>query len=394
MLLGILAVGAVCAATWLISEGLYAIAQRGQSDTSITHKTYILVREQIIKGLKLREASDPAANEGPPYTRVLQADDIEDLLPELKEAGVAIGNVPYSELMSADDAINMDDGDCLTQKPHVDKVMTFLRTHAFKPFDPPNLFYDRRADLPPKIRKLIDTYGVRLVAYTTNEYGERITVPAVGSNRKVLIAGDSVANGTGIDDSETISSQLQAFDPERQYINLGIAGADAPDIICALKKAAERYPHQIDELIYVYCENDFDTSVPYGTPEAVVAWLKDFADTQGIAKVTVIYAPFIYNVVPQSTRFRFHAGDFSTSAQQRAALALLAGEAGFRYMDIGDLAMAEADRTKTPFGALSLFSDHVHLSPYGTARLVEQLRLPNSSLSGQIATQEQRPVAE
>jgi hypothetical protein len=66
-------------------------------------------------------------------------------------------------------------------------------------------------------------------------------VALVTSDRKVIIAGDSVANGVGIGDSETISSQLQALDSTRQYVNLGIAQATAADIICALDKAARRY---------------------------------------------------------------------------------------------------------------------------------------------------------
>jgi lysophospholipase L1-like esterase len=119
-------------------------------------------------------------------------------------------------------------------------------------------------------------------------------------------------------------------------------------------------------LIYVYCENDFEPET-YGTPESVVSWLKNFVKTQGIGKVTVVYAPYIYNVAPQYTRFRGYSGEHHpTYSRERAALAALVGEAGFRYIDISDLALAEAARAKTQFAALSLFSDHVHLSPYGT----------------------------
>jgi lysophospholipase L1-like esterase len=284
----------------------------------------------------------------------------------LKAAGAGLGNSPYRELIREVAAVNTREEGCSVQKPNLHKTTTHLRSNLFNPLDPLLIFYDSDPNLDSEIRKLIDTYGVRLTTLTTNEQGERTTLPAVASDRKVIIAGDSVAHGATIDDSETISSQLQALDPTRQYINLGINGADAPDIICALDKAASRYKGQIEELIYVYCENDFEPET-YGTPESVVSWLKNFVKTQGIGKVTVVYAPYIYNVAPQYTRFRGYSGEHHpTYSRERAALAALVGEAGFRYIDISDLALAEAARAKTQFAALSLFSDHVHLSPYGT----------------------------
>jgi lysophospholipase L1-like esterase len=370
-ILGVLAVAAVCVVTLLIGEGINAVARWSKLDGSVTYHTYML-----IKGAVSRHSSE---REGPLFTRLLERDEIDALIPKLKAAGVALGNSDYYELMNPVAAVNTREGGCTVQKPNVRKTMTYLRSNLFNPLDPLTIFYDSDRNLDPEIRKLIDTYGLRLVAVTTNEQGERTTVPALASDRKVIIAGDSVANGAGIDDSETISSQLQALDPTRQYINLGIAGVSAAHIICALDKAAGRYKGQIEELIYVYCENDFTKPTkkrkPYGTPEEVVSWLKDFVKTQGIAKVTVVYAPSIYNVVPQYTRFRQYGGYRAyTFARERAALAALVAQAGFEYIDISDVALAEAARAKTQFAALSVFSDHSHLSPYGTARLVERLR--------------------
>ena len=266
---------------------------------------------------------------------------------------------------------------CLVQKPNLRKTLTYLRTNLFNPLDPLTMFYDSDRDLDPEIKRLVETYGVRRVAFTTNAQGERITAPAVTSEHKVIVAGDSVAAGVMVDDAETISSQLQALDPTKQYVNIGIGGATAADVICALDKAGRRYRGQIEELIYVYCENDFNRTEPYGTSREVLDWVKRFAKAQGIPKVTVVYAPYIYNVVPQFTRFRGYKGcDHPARAIERAALSELVAEAGFRYLDISEVALEEINRAKTQFAALSVFSDHVHLSPYGIARLVERLRLP------------------
>jgi hypothetical protein len=257
------------------------------------------------------------------------------------------------------------------------KTLTQLRTNVFNPLDPPVMFYDSERRLDSEIEKLVRTYGVRGVTFTTNAQGERVTVPAVTSDRKVIVAGDSVAVGAMVDDAETISSQLQALDPTRQYINIGIGSAKAADIVCALNRAAQRYRGQIVELIYVYCENDFRPGFPYGSPQEVIGWLRDYAKAQGIPKVTVVYAPYIYNIVPQLTRFRGYDGErHATRAKERAELSELVHDAEFRYFDISDLGLEEIDRVKTQFAALSVFSDHLHLSPYGTARLVERLRMP------------------
>lgn len=371
-ILGVVAVAAVCVATLLIGEGINAVARWSTLDGSLSFHTYRLIKKALSKKVVTVNSGD---HDGPLFTKLLKRDEIDALIPKLKAAGAGLGNSPYRELIREVAAVNTREEGCSVQKPNLHKTTTHLRSNLFNPLDPLLIFYDSDPNLDSEIRKLIDTYGVRVTTLTTNEQGERTTLPAVASDRKVIIAGDSVAHGATIDDSETISSQLQALDATRQYINLGINGADAPDIICALDKAASRYRGQIEELIYVYCENDFQPEKPYGTPEAVVTWLKDFAKTQGIGKVTVVYAPYIYNVVPQFTRFRSYRGEhFMTNSRNRAALASLVGEARFRYIDISDVALAEAARAKTQFAALSIFTDHVHLSPYGTIRLVEKLR--------------------
>ena len=56
------------------------------------------------------------------------------------------------------------------------------------------------------------------------------------------------------------------------------------------------YGSYIDALIYVYCENDFIPTQPYGDPDAVVDWLESFTETAGIDDVTVVYALFIDHV--------------------------------------------------------------------------------------------------
>lgn len=358
----ILVVGAVIAL--LVIEGAASIAAWGGMHRSLASRVCArLWRRQNAMAVEL--PGFPAA------TRV----EIETLIPAMVDAGVGMGNVPFVELVTDRAAINETDADgCLAPKPGIDKITTSIRSGDFDRFDPPSLFYDRAAAVPPDLRTFIDRYAVREVRFTSNEVGERTTIPTVVAARTVLVAGDSVAVGSMIDDSETIASQLQRGRSDVQFVNLGVNGAAAEDIVRRLTKAAQRYRGRISGLIYVYCENDFEPGRPYGTPEEVVGWLAGFADEHDVPQVTVVFAPYIYNIVPSITRFAGSRGaSHATYGREAARLKSAAVAAGFRHLDVADIARAEARRRGTDFAALSLFVDHVHLSDHGGALLVEAL---------------------
>lgn len=368
IILGSVGVGALCLAVVLIAEGANAVLRWQHLDGSITYNAYLLLKTTFQRPRAAAAAADP------PYTRMLTRSMMDPLIPKLKTLGAAVGNSPYDDLVTAAAALNTVEGGCIVQKPNLRKTMTYLRTNMFNPLDPPTLFYDTDKTLDADTAALVREYGLRQITYTTNARGERTTVPPTSADRVVLIAGDSVANGSMVGDAETLASQMQARDPTRRYINLGIGNAAASDIVCALERAAERYGASIDELIYVYCENDFEPEQALGHPDAVLDWLSGFVRDAYIGKVIVVYAPFIYNIVPQLTRFRgYRRGRAKTFAEERAQLRQRVVDAGFGYLDIAEVALAEIERRKTQFAALSLFVDHIHLSPYGTARVIDAL---------------------
>ncbi len=351
--------------TVLVIEGIVSVARWEVADRSLVHGLYSRLRETSGERPKTRSTHLPVA------TR----DEIEALIPDMVAAGVGMGNVPYAELATERAAINAIGADgCRAPKPGIHKITTYIRSGDYNRFDPPSLFYDEDAALTAALSEFIDTYGVRKARFTTNAAGERTTLPAVSSADKVLVVGDSVAVGSMIDDAETLSSQLQRTTTAVQYVNLGVNGATAAETACRLSQAGERYAGQISGLIYVYCENDFAASKPYGTPEEVVASLEAFARTHGIARVTVVFAPFVYNIVPNITRFPGTRGDrHDVFAEESARLEAEVRAAGFAFVDIGDIAQAEAKRHGTDFAALSLFIDHVHLSGQGMSLLAKAL---------------------
>jgi hypothetical protein len=288
-----------------------------------------------------------------------------------KQNGIGIGNSPFAELKSDAVAINTEEDGCKVQKPNLRKTMAFLRSNVFNPFDQLTYFYDSDRQLPPDLDEFFQRYGFRRVRLTTNPHGERLTVPVVSSANKVLVAGDSVANGVMLDDTETIASRLQAEDPSRQYINLGISGAGTPDIQCALDRAAKRYGGQIRELIYVLCENDFETA----RPEEMIAWLDEFKHQEGIERVVLVYVPFIYNVAPEVTRIPGHSHyDFPNFREEKKVVIHAAEQAGFDVVDFVEIVLDEQRRGGSQFAGLALYLDHTHLSPPGVGRLLPSLR--------------------
>lgn len=351
-------------ATLLVVEGVASIARWSRPGSSLVHRVFTALWSRRV------DVATPAPGL-PAATRA----EIEALIPQMVATGVGMGNVPYAELVTDRAAINAIGADgCLAPKPGVDKITTYIRSGDFERLDPPSLFYDRTATLPPDLRRFIDRYAVCRARFTSNDAGERTTLPAVDARETILVAGDSVAVGSMIDDAETIPSQLQRSRSDVRFVNLGVNGAAAADIVCRLEKAARRYAGRMAGLIYVYCENDFDPARPYGTPEEVVAWLGGFARDAGIDRVTVVFAPYVYNIVPSITRVPGSRGAVhGTFRDEAGRLQAAVAAAGFDFVDVAAVARAEAERRGTDLAVLALFVDHVHLSGYGVARLVEAL---------------------
>lgn len=364
-LLSAFAFALVATLTLALLEGGYSLVKGKKPHLSVTYQALTL--------LNLTGGNTEGA-EGAYAEYFADPDALSAMIPLMRAAAVGLGNTPFAEAKTDAAAINTVSGGCAALKPNLHKIAFFLRTPAFNPFDPPTVFHDSGAALDPRLADFFDRYGKRRTSLTTNAAGERVTLPVVERPRKVLVAGDSIAFGAMVDDGETISSQLQARDPQRQYVNLGIAGIDAEAIICRLQQAAERYKGAIDELIYVYCENDFKPARPYGTADQVIDWLKGFAARQRIGKVTVVFSPYIYLVSPETTRFSGYIGaTYPNHARERATLARLVKAAGFGWVDIGQIARAAVAEDETQFGFFRLFVDHNHLSPEGIHLLVDRL---------------------
>jgi hypothetical protein len=351
---------------WLLAEGIHILIKGPQAETSLAYS--LISSLHRVAPAAQSDPHDPASQ------MIVRVGDIEALLPAMKASGVGLGNSPFSELKTEEASVNSEQGKCLEQKPNLRKKVGYLRTNLFNPFDQMSFFVDADRKLPPELEAFIARYAFRVVIHSTNQFGERTTLPKLDTARVVLVAGDSVANGLAIDDAETLSSQLQARDSSRRYVNLGIARAAAADITCALDRAASRYHGNIDEVIYVLCENDFDQGGKYSDPADLTAWLDEYRRRENVGRVTLIVQPLIYNTVPEVTRVRGHSHfNWPTFLEQRTRVMQLARDKGFGVIDFVDITAAERVRGRSQFAPLALYVDHAHWSPVGVSRVVDAL---------------------
>jgi lysophospholipase L1-like esterase len=362
----LVAVAAGILLPWLLAEGIRIVAKGAQAETSLV---YGLLSEQMGDAAALQASPDDPASQA-----IADIGEIEALLPLMKEHGVGLGNSPFPALKTEEASVNSEAGPCLEQKPNLRKRVGYLRTNLFNPFDQMSFFVDAARRLPPELEAFLARYAFRLVQHSTNEHGERVTLPQVDAPRVVLVAGDSVANGLILDDSETLASQLQARDASRRYVNLGIARAAAPDIACALERAANRYRGRIDELVYVLCENDFEQGGAHSAPEELVEWIDAFRARENVARVVLVVSPLIYNTVPEVTRLRGHSHyRWPSFLDERRRVLAAAHRKGFGTVDYVDITAAERAKARTQFAPLALYLDHAHWSPAGVDRTVEAL---------------------
>ena len=358
----------VTSIAWLLAEGVHALVQGPQAETSLAYSLY----SRVVFAWHRRAQADPL---DPSTMMITSLSDIEAVIPLMKANGFGLGNSPFSELKTEATAMNSDVGPCRIHKPNMHKTIGFLRTNLFNPFDQMTFFYDAQRVIPPQLEAFLDRYAFRRVTHTTNEFGERLTVPKLELPRKVLIAGDSVANGVMLEDRETLASRLQQSDANRQYINLGIPGAEAADIVCATERAAARYHGAIDGLVYVLCENDWSADEAYGQPDTLIDWIKEFRKREEIREVTFLYVPYIYNTSPELTRVRGHMlYNFPTYHEEKHRVLELARAAGFKVVDYLDITNHERARRGTQFASLALYLDHTHPSPLGVKRLRSRMK--------------------
>ena len=100
-----------------------------------------------------------------------------------------------------------------------------LRTRLDFNLNPPVLYLPFDSAMSQELIAYLQVATRVRHSFSTNAEGFRTTLPVVSSARRVLMIGDSVAFGLGVDDEATMASHLQRRVGEAfQIVNAGVGG--------------------------------------------------------------------------------------------------------------------------------------------------------------------------
>lgn len=259
--------------------------------------------------------------------------------------------------------------------PDIEVTGYFLKSLKAINVDPPVLHL-RNADMTQisaELHAYLTEESRLSYTYSTTSDGFRRTVPEVESDKQILIIGDSVAFGVGVEDENTSASQLQKMlGDEYQIINGGVGGYSGHQAFLRAKKLSEEKKYF--GLIYIACQNDFMDGDD---------WTASVRET--LTELDSIAGQFNNNIgVVLETYMEYNLHDFflglGWSEQRiekthtlRKYFPEITDELGFAYYDWSDVVQNFMMQEKTIFSRFALYSDHAHLSPLGNRLMAGEL---------------------
>lgn len=251
-------------------------------------------------------------------------------------------------------------------RPSTKLQLYALPSRNLKNLNPPQIFFPSGAFLTKDLKRWLKENALYEYQYTVNREGNRLTLPAIESNRKIVIVGDSVAFGIGVDDKHTSSSALQKLIGDTyQVINLGVGSYQADQIYNVARFS--RHKSQETTLIYIACQNDFWGEHGFDVEEfkkvsGKFAALKGSGDYKDLIIILTPYVQFSHRKLlgdwPQSVLHVVNEG-FKTQIPEIGR--------NYNYTSINlyhEIEKLKIEQ-KTPFAGLELFHDQGHFSAKG-----------------------------
>lgn len=323
--------------------------------------------------LGFRELGRAALNVAVPGRGDAEGEELPPLSPDLLQELIRLGAI----VDNANNPTGAPDHDNMLVRPDAQRVYALrpgagveaymLASRQPLDLDPPVLYVRPGAPMSKALREYLDRHTRLRYSFGVDARGFRRTLPAVESPRKVLMVGDSVLFGVGVNDDATMASALQArVGSDVQVVNAGVGeyGSDEIYRTADALSATERY----EALVYVACENDFDD----GSPEAYLASASHALEQlAGLAprfsgRVAVLLATPMQHTVYDVLRERGWPSERDAlTAELRARLPQVAARLGFAYLDWAALVAPTSQQEGTLFHRFALYVDQVHLSPRG-----------------------------
>lgn len=247
---------------------------------------------------------------------------------------------------------------------------------------PPVLHLPYGAKLSTQAQEYIREQSRTQYMYTIDAEGQRLTLPLSNAERKILVVGDSVPFGVGVNDDDTMPSHLQRFLPDVKVINGGVGGYSSSQVLAALDTRLEE--EKYESLVYLVCQNDFWTfndspewSTPKNTEDSLELINTTFAaladKTDRFKSIVIIFNTYLEYLIPDllgpagwSQQRMEHTKVIEEAVQQACT------RYGFPFIKANDLILKASQKQQSIFSIPAFFVDHSHYSSEGNAILAEE----------------------
>jgi lysophospholipase L1-like esterase len=335
--------GALCMALMFVAVGVVLRLRPG-----------IASRAQSILG------AGPSVLEVPP-----------DVLMELREQRAVVDNAEdLTPQREHDTILTQPDADLeYVLRPLVHLNGNVLAATGEMNLDPPVLYQLSSASLSASAQHWIRAHSRMELAYSTDQRGRRLTFPVVQSDHKILIVGDSVAFGVGVNDEDTVASQLQqTLGTTASVINAGVGGHNGDQAFQMAEKLSRT--ERFETLVYIACQNDFET---VGEVRPLLERFRTIANRFSGNVIVILETYLEYNGRDVLLAQGWHPSDIAQTDQLRAAFPHETKALGFLYADWSDIVDEYRPSVRSVFSPFALYVDHCHLSRIGTSLMAKRI---------------------
>ena len=309
------------------------------------------------------------------YKTVMRLPD--NLLEELTLLKAPIGNADNpTKVIEHDTYLTRPDDEIgYRLNPDINLSVHLLKSTKAINLDPPVLHLQEadKSLISSELQSYLQQESRVSYSYSTNSEGFRTTVPYVESDRQILIIGDSVPFGVGVDDANTIASQLQNMvGNEYQIINAGVGGYNGHQAFLRAKELGGEKKYY--GLIYVACQNDFmgDTDWMIKAGETLEE-LDSISDSFNNNILIMLETYMEYTLRDFFLELGWSEDRIDKTHRLRKSLPEVAAKYGFDYHDWTDVVNNFMKQEKSIFSRFTLYSDHAHLSPLGNRLMAGEL---------------------
>jgi lysophospholipase L1-like esterase len=293
----------------------------------------------------------------------------KDVLRELIKFNAVIENAGNPTKQAEHDtlAVIPDDELKYVLRPSTKMFANMLKSTKAYNFDPPILVmrYDDQHLISERLKSYLKDESRLRYIYSIDKDGFRSTLPYVDSDKKVLIIGDSVPFGVGVNDEDTVASQLQKMVNNRyRIVNGGVGGYDGQKASSMAQRLSNS--SKFAGLIYVACQNDFMGGKDWiQEAEDVLTKIKSISQRFSDNIIIVLHTYMEYNLRDIFLEDGWKEKRIKKTDALRGALPEMCKKYGYEYYDWTEIVVDFMEKEKSIFSKFALYADHCHLSPLG-----------------------------